>query len=713
MGIRALTRQVSVSWWLSTVSILVNLTCTEEKAFAELAEPAAFASEHGVLDILMIAKPKPIPSISFTPPDGSVAVNPVGWVYEICQRPSSGDHCPPGASTVADYGGVRLALQQGDTLKIRLINQLPKIDPARLRYITDPGGANLRLNPTNLHTHGLLVPARAPAPTDPSAGDYIFVSVFNSTNGIPTPQTHDHGLTVMDAIDYRIEIPKNHPNGLYWFHPHAHGLSLNQVSSGLAGIITIGSVGHYARGDVARAPIPDARVRHLILKDIQVLAAGTIKFHGGPARVANGEVLNQQDSDFCAQIPADASEVRQGSCSGANNTAGGGNDYTGGRWYFTVNGEPYPMIRMTDPDGEVWRLTNASGNASYDLHLINDADGTSTIMQLVSVDGVSVHLPQNTPIGTTVELARARFKVVDCPAAPSVELRSLPVCITELVMMPSARAELWVTYRTPEGRVATPSRGATATLKTVGLTTGTTGDKWPAVDLAKVEFAQAGPQKLVSMALDIQGDALAITQPTGIFGAPVPGASPAPPPAGCKALPNGHRRRIFFGFEDVAVNGTHALGYEEVDEHGAVVAGTQRPLTRFDPSQTVICLPLGPKQTPVHETWELVTLSTENHNFHIHQTRFQIVGPAGRLPAGGIFQDNIPMAVAVLNIPEVMDKQNGVCTIDQWRNGQCSSTPIVIDIPFSQLGEFVYHCHILGHEDAGMMAKIRVVPSPD
>jgi L-ascorbate oxidase len=70
-----------------------------------------------------------------------------------------------------------------------------------------------------------------------------------------------------------------------------------------------------------------------------------------------------------------ASFARQGSCSGANNTVGGGNDYTSGRWYFTVNGEPYPTIRMTEPDGEVWRLTNASGNASYDLHLINDALG--------------------------------------------------------------------------------------------------------------------------------------------------------------------------------------------------------------------------------------------------------------------------------------------------------------------------------------------------
>jgi FtsP/CotA-like multicopper oxidase with cupredoxin domain len=168
---------------------------------------------------------------------------------EVCRRPVSGDQCPAGAGTVADYGGVRLALQQGDTLKIRLTNRLPKIDPAKLTHAADPGGDNLYLNPTNLHTHGLLVEARAPISSDPSVGDYIFVSVFNSANG-----------------------------GLFWFHPHAHGIALNQVSSGLAGIITIGNVSDYARGNTAQAPLPDAQIRHLILKDIQVLAAGTGKF---------------------------------------------------------------------------------------------------------------------------------------------------------------------------------------------------------------------------------------------------------------------------------------------------------------------------------------------------------------------------------------------------------------------------------------------------
>jgi FtsP/CotA-like multicopper oxidase with cupredoxin domain len=33
-----------------------------------------------------------------------------------------------------------------------------------------------------------------------------------------------------------------------------------------------------------------------------------------------------------------------------------------------------------------------------------------------------------------------------------------------------------------------------------------------------------------------------------------------------------------------------------------------------------------------------------------------------------------------------------------------------VNIPFSEVGDFVYHGHVLEHEDGGMMAHIRVVP---
>jgi FtsP/CotA-like multicopper oxidase with cupredoxin domain len=75
----------------------------------------------------------------------------------------------------------------------------------------------------------------------------------------------------------------------------------------------------------------------------------------------------------------------------------------------------------------------------------------------------------------------------------------------------------------------------------------------------------------------------------------------------------------------------------------------------------------------------------------------------------GILEDNVPVPFASPNIAAVNDMQNGYCTIEQWRAGQCTATPIVLDIPFTQVGEFPFHCHILEHEDDGMMAKIRVI----
>jgi len=240
------------------------------------------------------------------------------------------------------------------------------------------------------------------------------------------------------------------------------------------------------------------------------------------------------------------------------------------------------------------------------------------------------------------------------------------------------------------------------------------GDTWPAVDLAKVQFNQTTGRQLTSTQV-VVNDSGAL-EPGGILVAAAPNVTAAALPPGCAPLAPGHRRRIFFGFADpFAESETFALGYEEVDQAGNVVPGTQKPgpdqLEQFDPSHTTVCLPLGVGQTPVTERWEMVQLSTENHNFHLHQARF--VEKTGN--TASVVQDNFPLGVAVPNATiadQVANNQLGACTIAQWRSGYCKSPPVVMDIPFSQLGEFVYHCHILEHEDGGMMAKIRVVPSP-
>jgi hypothetical protein len=232
-----------------------------------------------------------------------------------------------------------------------------------------------------------------------------------------------------------------------------------------------------------------------------------------------------------------------------------------------------------------------------------------------------------------------------------------------------------------------------------------------------VQFNQSGSRQFTSSQVLVKDSGL--MQPGGMFVSQVPGAVAAPLPAGCKALPAGHHRRIFFGFSDVATDGTFALGYEEVDQNGHVVPGSHKPdpnnldsLAQFDPNVTTACLPLNAGQMPVTETWELVQLSTENHNFHLHQTRFiEKVGPS----AGNVIQDNFPLGVAMPDATiadQVNNNQTGVCLPSQWRSGHCVSPAVVEQIPFAFTGEFVYHCHILEHEDGGMMARIVVVPSP-
>jgi L-ascorbate oxidase len=528
------------------------------------------------------------------------------------------------------------------------------------------------------------------------------------------------------------------PSSLLWYHAHVHGIALEQLSHGLAGILTIGKIGDNVAGDASGTPFAEDNVRYMMLKDIQILAASTptnpgIDFKGGagPVPVVDGEVYGHTDSSFCNQYPLTGDLPRYGSCPGV---PGAANDYTGGVWYFTINGVQYPTIPITKPDGEIWRIASGTGSLSWNLQLVNDQTQQKMIVQLIAIDGIAVTLPQDTPMGATVAMAggRGRFHVVPCPNVTGIT--TVPVCVDEWVMMPSSRVDMYVTYRNANGVVAPAPAGATATLTMAGLSMGS-GDAWPSVNMAKVLFNQAGPRQFTANAVVASDSGL--MQPGGLFVSANPTAKPAPLPPGCTPLAPGHRRRIFFGFQDTAINNTFALAYEEVDQNGKVVPGTHYPavdmdennaaamppppgfptttgLEEFDPNVTVICLPLAVGQMPATETWELVQLSTENHNFHLHKTRFiEKVGP----DAGNVIQDNFPLGVAVPTnatiANQVSNNQNGVCTIPQWRDGSCASTAVVEQIPFTQLGEFVYHCHILEHEDGGMMARIVVVPSPN
>jgi len=101
----------------------------------------------------------------------------------------------------------------------------------------------------------------------------------------------------------------------------------------------------------------------------------------------------------------------------------------------------------------------------------------------------------------------------------------------------------------------------------------------------------------------------------------------------------------------------------------------------FDPNRTDTRVRLG-----AIEEWTIRNESDELHDFHIHQTHFHVTEVNGVAQPIDGYQD-------IVNVPV---------------HGE-----VKVIIPFTDpviLGRFVYHCHLLSHEDKGMMATIEVTP---
>jgi suppressor of ftsI len=99
----------------------------------------------------------------------------------------------------------------------------------------------------------------------------------------------------------------------------------------------------------------------------------------------------------------------------------------------------------------------------------------------------------------------------------------------------------------------------------------------------------------------------------------------------------------------------------------------------FDPDRIDTRVKLG-----AVEEWTIRNESDELHDFHIHQGGFQLLEVNGKpQPLDGYYD--------TVNLP--------------------IRSEIKIIIPFTDpvtVGKFVYHCHLLAHEDKGMMATIVV-----
>ncbi len=210
-----------------------------------------------------------------------------------------------------------------------------------------------------------------------------------------------------------------------------------------------------------------------------------------------------------------------------------------------------------------------------------------------------------------------------------------------------------------------------AQLATLPINTGVTGDCDPWRPIAVI-------QPVATLTADALGT-------DGILPAATRVSTTSNRFAGLAAAPVAAQRLVYFD--------------ENADqsEFYMVVAG--QPAAVFDPNAA----PAVVATQGTTEEWVVQNHALENHEFHFHQVHFLVENQAN-------FEINGQMQAPWIN-GQYLD----MIEVPAWDGDPTHPYPSVkvkIDFRGPDVGTFVFHCHILGHEDLGMMNIIQVVNRP-
>ena len=467
-----------------------------------------------------------------------------------------------------------LHVNPGDTINIQLTNMVPPVHAGPMEVVSGKdkvcGAPDMQLTSVNMHFHGTN--------TSPKCGsDEVIHTLVNS------------GQT----FNYTLQIPKNEPPGLYWYHPHVHGISSVNVQGGASGAIVVEGIENI---QPAVAGLPQ---RLLLIRDQQL-----------PAHPVHDN-----------NVPF---------------------------WDLSVNYVPVPypnyppaIIRMQTGKQEFWRVANTSADSILDLQV--KYDGKPQPLQIVGIDGVPTGSQDGKRQGTIITRK-------------------------DLLIPPASRMEFIVTP--PDGSAKQ------AILMTKYIDSGPAGDHLPQRRLAVIQTT-AAPAPLPKM----------------------PAVSRAPNPQRFEGLDNAKvtaERKLFF--DEVFIQdwktppgGTahkeppdkpHLLFFITVDGDVNHV---------FDPNNPPDII----TNKGAVEDWTIENRTSEVHEFHMHQIHFKLLEVNG-----------VP-------VPKKQQQFYDTFQVPYW-DGVSQPYPNIkvrMDFRGAVVGDFVYHCHILDHEDLGMMAIIRVKPS--
>jgi FtsP/CotA-like multicopper oxidase with cupredoxin domain len=226
--------------------------------------------------------------------------------------------------------------------------------------------------------------------------------------------------------------------------------------------------------------------------------------------------------------------------------------------------------------------------------------------------------------------------------------------VTDILLAPAARAEFIVTA---------PSHGEHASFVTLNIDTGPDGDVDPLRTIATIKTDAPTQLPKVPAVTNTVQTAMAAAQELG------------------NQQPTVHRTLYFSEVLSDPTNPNSPTNFF------ITVDGATPQL--FDPN--------NPPAITTHqgavEDWTIQNRAGENHEFHFHQLHFLVESQSG------------------FSVPQEIGQFLDMIQIPYWSgSGPYPSATVRLDFRGVDIGDFVYHCHILGHEDAGMMAIIRVLP---
>lgn len=658
----------------------------------EYSEPVTLSSRDGVLDVTLNAHQDSIVLNTVAQP----VVNALVFGYRVNQGEASNGRM----QNASNYPGPTLHVQPGDRLVIRMENNLRGLTIRDfLEPVTVAAGQPIpayppaqEAAPINLHTHGLHVSPKGNA-------DNVLLDI-----------------PAGGANVYTYQIPPNHAQGLYWYHPHRHMETDGQVDSGLAGMLVVGR----ADGNLPLVTTHQLPIRTMALQNNFVFN-----------RQGGGHTLNRPDWPQYGStlVPPEGDELRDGSYEPSlapvnfQSSPAGTTFVTS--WFagpltpkdkrgnfqivpqnlqaftsdsdpsanqpanrslpdherdvqFTVNGQFQPKIAARPGQTEIWVLANITAHAFINAAVRETATGKLTKIRIVGVDGdpsPTVHVPSSND-GTTLLIPPAqRYAIaVTMPTHGGLQLEMPPVQgtqarYTQPISLPGIKYTSNGTDH-PGAVLGTISMELSDISWNDGFLT------FPTQKLLTVEPEEGS-------ATPVQFDA---GQTLGGSGEFVDTAN-MPVAVDRKFTITGafnnqlandqYKRSFFYNFSDYT-------------------------------------WPNGPLVQPrlgTVEEWEFISAHHDQHPTHVHVNDFQVIRTVN--PVEGITTGVQDWEQDTFQIPGLLpgvgnpDGYGGDTFGNETVNGSATIRTRFDDYT----GTYVMHCHRLNHEDNGLMMTVNVLPA--